>query len=113
LTPEKAQEHKKKSLTAVMAKNSAAIRKYEAEVQTTEGKLIKLQKETTQCKASLPKKSEFSANGYRKLVDKLSVEPKTRHASIFKTEAESLKGQLDTKDHQSARLKTEQDNAKP
>merc|ERR1711865_1159262 len=62
LTPEKAQEHKKKSLTAVMAKNSAAIRKYEAEVQTTEGKLIKLQKETTQCKASLPKKSEFSAN---------------------------------------------------
>jgi hypothetical protein len=108
LSPEKAHEHREKSLAFVMGQNSRTIRKYESEVQETESKLMRLQKKSAQCQAKLPPKHEFSRNGYQKLVDKFSTEAGKAPAATLQYEAMALKTRLDSRDNNTAQLKMAQ-----
>lgn len=89
-----------KAIKHVMKRNQQSIKKYEGEVQEASARVLHLQREKAQCLATLPPKSD----NYKELVSRFAMEPDKQAAVELNSEAIELKTNLNTRDHNDARL---------
>jgi hypothetical protein len=92
--------HTKMVETALKA-NQMSIRAQSKNVQVSRERVLQLQKDSAQCEASLPKRTD----SYKQLVGRVAIEPDAEQAKELKAEAIHMKKNLNTQDHVAARLK--------
>jgi len=104
MLPEVKYKRQTTDVAHVMKVNARSIRKQEATVQEASVRVLRLQKEKTQCLATLPQRTD----NYKELVGEFSIESNKQTAGLLKDEAIEMKSSLKTREENEANLKMAQ-----
>jgi hypothetical protein len=103
-TPDVEYELAQAAVADVMKRNQESIKKQETELQTVSEQAMRLRKSKAKCMAGLPKESD----NFKLIVDHFSIEPDKKLATNLQGQAAELKGTLDERDHNKARMQAMQ-----